>query len=355
MDSPLASYVFSNFSRAASFGILFILSRILSSEEMATIFLSKNVANAVVLSCSFGVHISYLRDKQIDSIRASKSLLSIIVVLEMLLVFVGWIDWSLIFFTLTAYYALVLPSVPKETGMNLIGIIVLIVTSAIVIFFNEISLLLLFISGSVVLVLPLFYSGDFMKIRNLLRNNNALFVGELAPFIFGLLFVPSMLWLRGVDTVNAYGRIMMFVNIVLFPINGLKYLLFSRLKSGQDVRLLSFIYLGMGILGGSILYLFKEFFGELNKIVIVRYLWPIFFLILSKISSDWFQQKSYIQSPDKSRNFIIYIGYAFRFSVLLSSSLKYFVIALCGVELLIFIMFYVLDIYHSDDNNILSI
>ena len=184
MDSPISSYVFANFSRAASFGILFVFSRLISFEDMAIIFLSKNVANALVLGCSFGVHISYLRDSHFSLVGASMALLSAVIVFEILFVFVVWADWSLIFFTLTAYYGLVLPSVPKERLMNIVGIFVSLIIAFIVIVYKGISLKLLFIPASCVLAIPVLYKSDFVNIRHLLRQNNVLFIGELAPFLF---------------------------------------------------------------------------------------------------------------------------------------------------------------------------
>ena len=225
------------------------------------------------------------------------ALLSAVILFEILFVFVGWADWSLIFFTLTAYYGLVLPSVPKERLMNIVGIIVSLTIAFIVIVFKGISLKLLFIPASIVLAIPVFYKSDFLNIMDLLRQNNVLFIGELAPFLFGLTFIPTMMQFGDIDLVNTYGRIMMFVNIVLFPVNGFKYLLFSRLKNGGDLNLLSFTYLVIGILGAVCLYIFKSFFGDLNEIVILKYFWPIGVLLLSKILSDLYQQKVIYDLP----------------------------------------------------------
>lgn len=355
MGSPYASYVFANFSRLFSFAIIFVFTGILSNEDMATIFLSKNVANAVVLLCSFGVHISYLRDKKIETIGASISILLVVIVLELIFTFLNLTDWSIIFFTLTAYYGLVLPSVPNEIIANIVGVVVSFLFIVAVILLNGTSLKIFFVTGSLALLIPICYRMQFLSVKGLVAQNKELFIGEMAPFVFGLWFVPSVLWFSGIEAVNIYGRVMMFVNIVLFPINGLKFFLLSRLSTGESTRYMPVIYISIGALCGLFLYFFKDFLGELNNSIISLYFYQIVVLILARLLSEIFQQKSYIRSSDRSRNIIIYIGYILRFITVFMPSAKQFILALCIIEIFYFILFYVLDFYYSDNRIDISI
>jgi len=342
------SYIYSNLQRGASFILMLVISRRLIGDDLADIFMYKNVSNGIVLLGSFGLHISQLRSGSISMFYGSMSIVRIILILEVLGITFGFLNYSILYFTLTTYYALVFPSMPEQKLRNVLGISVGTIVTAVVVF-TDFRINLTLSIASCVLIAPLIGRIYVKYIKSLFNNNLGLFVGELPPFIFGLLFVPLMLIYRGSEFVNIYGRLMLFVNLMLFPVNGLKYVLLSRLRRGATLGNLKFIYPVFALISFILVNLFKDKLGQENAAVLTDFMLIIILLLTSRVGAEIFQQKSYILSSDTKRNIVISLGYVLRLLTLFSPSIDLFLMLFVGVEVLILMLFYVLDFFNSNN------